>query len=137
MGTKKTLCLIVMALLSLSGSLPAAATDHETAHDPPLAVDNSLLPSAPTNLVAEPGDGSATLRWDNPNNTPVDGWQYRQNAGDWQEMPDDDAAIDEYIVMGLTNGATYTFEVRTHNAAGWGPASNAQAGVQRGGIDRL
>ena len=37
MGTKK-ICLIVMALLSVRGALPVAATDHETAKDLPLSV---------------------------------------------------------------------------------------------------
>ena len=61
MGTKKRLRLILMALLSLSAALPAATTDHETANDPPLAVGNSFLPSAPTNLVAEPGNAAPRI----------------------------------------------------------------------------
>ena len=105
-------------LLGLSGPLPSAATDDETANDRPLV----FRPLAPTNLVAEPGDGAATLRWDHPHNPTLDAWQYRPDAGDWQDMPV--AGTAEYRVMGLTNGATYTFEVRAHNAAGWGPASN-------------
>lgn len=112
---KKRIRLILTILLSLSGALPAAATDYETANDLLLV----FLPLAPTNLVAEPGDGAAMLRWDYPHHA-SDDWQYRQNAGDWQDMPD----ADEYRVTGLTNGATYTFEVRAHNASGWGPASN-------------
>ena len=112
---KKRIRLILTILLSLSGALPAAATNYETANDLLLV----FLPLAPTNLVAEPGDGAATLRWDYPHHA-IDDWQYRQNAGDWQDMPD----ADEYRVTGLTNGATYTFEVRAHNASGWGPASN-------------
>lgn len=112
---KKRIRLILTILLSLSGALPAAATDYETANDLLLV----FLPLAPTNLVAEPGDGAAMLRWDYPHHA-IDDWQYRQNAGDWQDMPD----ADEYRVTGLTNGATYAFEVRAHNASGWGPASN-------------
>ena len=118
MGTKKKIRLILMALLSLSGALPVAATDHEAANDWPLA----FLPSTPTNLVAEPGDGVATLRWDHPHNASVDAWQYRQNAGGWQAVPH---AVDThaYTVMDLTHGGTYSFEVRAHTATGWGPAS--------------
>ena len=37
MGTKKKIHLLLMALLSVSGALPAAATDHETANDLPLS----------------------------------------------------------------------------------------------------
>ena len=118
METKKNICLIFTALLSLNGALPAAATDYETAND--------FLPSAPTNLVAEPGDSAATLRWNHPGNAPVDAWQYRQGTEDWLDMPDD-AGRNEYTVMHLTNGITYSFEVRAHNTAGWGPASNTAA----------
>ena len=118
METKK-IGLIVMALLSLSGALPATATDN----DGPPAVGAPFPPLAPTNLVAQPGDGVATLRWDHPDNTPVDAWQYRQDTGDWQDMPYD-ADRHEYTVRHLTGGATYRFAVRAHSAAGWGPASN-------------
>ena len=117
MRTKK-ICLILTALLNLSGTLPAAAMDHETEND--LSMD--FLPSVPTNLVVEPGDGSATLRWDYPDSPPVDAWQYRQNAEGWQDMSHT-ANTHAYTVMHLSNGATYSFEVRAHNAAGWGPAS--------------
>ena len=115
MGTNKRMYLILTTLLGLSGTLPAAATDDETAKDqPPVFL----------NLVVEPGDGAATLRWDPPHNASPDEWQYRQNAGEWQNIPNDDADTAEYRVRGLTNGTTYTFEVRAHTAAGWGPASN-------------
>ena len=46
MGTKKKICLIVMALLSLSGALPAAATDHETANDLPLSASAEVVLNA-------------------------------------------------------------------------------------------
>ena len=113
MGMKKRICLILTTLLGLIGTLPAA-----TANDLPLL--------DPTNLVAEPGDGAATLRWDHPGDATITNWQYRQNAGEWQDMPND-ADTNEYMVMGLTKGTTYTFEVRAHNAAGWGLASNIAA----------
>ena len=127
MGTKKRIHLILMALLSLSGALPAAATDYETAND--------FLPSAPTNLVVEPGDGAATLRWDHPDDASVDAWQYRQNAEGWQDMPPT-VGTHAYTVMHLTHGATYRFEVRAHTAAGWGPASNT-AVVTLNGAPRI
>ena len=95
-------------------------------------IEPMQLPSAPQNLtVAEVGDGTVTLRWDNPDNATIDDWQYRQNDGGWEGMSDDantyvyDDPTNTYIytVMDLTNGTTYTFEVQAHNAAGWGPAS--------------
>ena len=94
-------------------------------------IDPIQRPSAPENLtVVKAGDGTVTLRWDIPDNATIDNWQYRQNGGDWQGMSGANAYVYdhltntyEYTVMGLTNGTTYTFEVRAHNAAGWGLAS--------------
>ena len=41
METKKRICLLLAALLSLSGVLPAAATDYQASDYLPLAVGNS------------------------------------------------------------------------------------------------
>ena len=46
MGTKKKICLIVLALLSLSGALPAAATEHEPAPDRPLSARAAVVRNA-------------------------------------------------------------------------------------------
>ena len=97
-------------------------------------------PSAPENLtVVKVGDGTVTLRWDNPDNATIDNWQYRQNGEDnWQGMSGANAYVYdhltntyEYTVRGLTNGTTYTFEVQAHNAAGWGPASESVTATPR------
>ena len=119
MEIKKKIGLILTVLLSLSETVPAAATDHETIHERSVVA----RPPAPTSLVAEPGDGAATLRWNHPDNAPVDTWQYRQDTGDWQDMPHA-VATRAYTIMDLTPGATYRFAVRAHNAAGWGLTSN-------------
>ena len=94
-------------------------------------IERMEVPTAPENLtVVKAGDGTVTLRWDIPDNATIDNWQYRQNGGDWQGMSGANAYVYdhltntyEYTVMGLTNGTTHTFEVRAHNAAGWGLAS--------------
>ncbi len=98
------------------------------------------VPSAPENLtVVKVGDGTVTLRWDNPDNATIDNWQYRQNGGDnWQSMSGANAYVYdhltntyEYTVRGLTNETTYTFEVQAHNAAGWGAASESVTATPR------
>ncbi len=93
-----------------------------------IRVDVTFLPRAPANLTIEAGDGSAILRWDDPDDFTLDRWEYRQGGGGWVEVPvDDDQLIRveatgtfRYPVDGLTNGEMYSFEVRAHNAAGWG-----------------
>ncbi len=46
MGTKKKICLIVRALLSLGGALPAAAAEHETAPDRPRSASAEVTRNA-------------------------------------------------------------------------------------------
>ena len=65
MGTKKKICLIVLALLSLSGALPAAATEHEPAPDRPLSARAAVVRNAAPRITglesvsfAENGQGS-------------------------------------------------------------------------------
>ena len=102
-------------------------------------IERMEVPTAPQNLTAvEAGDGTVTLRWDIPDNATIDNWQYRQNGGDWQGMSGANAYVYdhltntyEYTVMGLTNGTTHTFEVRAHNAAGWGLASASVTATPR------
>ena len=103
-------------------------------------IERMEVPSAPENLtVVKVGDGTVTLRWDNPDNATIDDWQYQQNGGDnWQSMSGANAYVYdhltntyEYTVRGLTNGTTYTFEVRAHNAAGWGAASESVTATPR------
>ena len=97
-----------------------------------IRVDVTFLPRAPANLTIEAGDGSAILRWDDPDDFTLDRWEYQQQGlSDWVEIPVDDDQLtrDEatgtlsYPVLSLTHGEMYSFEVRAHNAAGWGPAA--------------
>ena len=97
-----------------------------------LTVDVIFRPSAPSNLTVAAGDGAATLRWDDPDDFTLDRWEYQQQGlSDWVEIPVDDDQLtrDEatgtlsYPVLSLTHGEMYSFEVRAHNAAGWGPAA--------------
>ncbi len=96
-----------------------------------ITVDVIFLPRAPANLTVEAGDGSAILTWNDPDDFTLDRWEYRQGGSGWVEVPvDDDQLIRveatgtlSYTVMGLTNGEMYSFEVRAHNAAGWGAGS--------------
>ena len=77
-------------------------------------------------LSAVAADGQATLYWVNPNDPAITKWQYRYKAkpsggqfggyGDWTDIPCSSPCtartLASYQVSDLTNGTTYTFQVR-------------------------
>ncbi|MCY4054779.1 MAG: fibronectin type III domain-containing protein [Cyanobacteria bacterium MAG CAR4_bin_6] len=92
-------------------------------------------PPAPTGFKAAtgPGAGEVTLRWDNPKNSAVSGYEYRQKAGTapygaWTDISNSDSDTVEYTVTGLTNGTAYTFQVRARiGTVSSAPSNNAVA----------
>ena len=91
-------------------------------------------PAAVKNLVAMAGDQQVTLGWDNPNNTSITKYQYRQSTDsgktwspDWTNITDSDKNTTSHTVTNLTNGIEYTFEVRAVNATGNGAAVSVRA----------
>ena len=89
-------------------------------------------PDAPRNLTATAGDQTVQLAWSTPVNdggTPIVRYEYRQQAGDgplgaWQILAGDPPPT-AYTVTGLTNGVSYTFEVRAVNRREASPPSEA------------
>ncbi len=95
-----------------------------------------MVPAAPPSLTATPGNAQVTLAWTRGGDggSPFTGHQYRQRTDsgsmwtEWSAIPDsaaDGAHVASYRVTGLSNGTTYTFEVRAGNAVGEGLASPA------------
>ena len=97
------------------------------------SVTATMLPAAPANLAATQGDDrQTTLSWDDPNNSTISRYEYRQaegqgtdygDWGDWSEISPSSAATTAYTVTGLTNGTRYKFELSAVNASGTGAAS--------------
>ena len=92
---------------------------------------------APGNLHAVPGHASMTLRWDDPNNARITGWQYRQRQaredwGGWQRIPGSTASTTSYTVPGLTNGVSYRFRVRALAGSQEGPFGKSVGGPPNG-----
>ncbi len=90
------------------------------------------VPGAPAGLWAEPATGQVTLRWDDPSDAGISGYEYRvgtTSAGvttwspDWGDVSGSDATTVSHVVTGLTDGTVYDFEVRAVNASGDGTAA--------------
>ena len=100
-------------------------------------------PGAPTGFSATAGDRSAELSWSAPGSDgggAITRYQYRYSvdAGlswnpDWSDIPDgDDTDTDaanetSHTLTGLTNGTTYTIELRAVNSIGEGDQTQTTA----------
>lgn len=83
------------------------------------ATPSTLVPSAPTNLRAEPGPGEITLSWSNPEDATVTGYAYRYTmySGKANESRGLSAwhviePTTRQVVRGARFGVRYTFEIR-------------------------
>ena len=94
------------------GPGPASGSKHAKPQQAPAAT--------PANLTAAAGVGEVTLAWDDPNDSTITGYKYRQKQaggtfGQWTLIPDSayaEANTTGYTVRGLTDGQTYTFRIR-------------------------
>lgn len=81
-------------------------------------------PSAPREVTAVPGDGSAVVSWREPASSgsfPIT--DYRVTAGPGGASCLVKAPATSCEITGLTNGRPYTFAVEALNGAGWGSKS--------------
>ena len=98
-------------------------------------------PQQPAGLRATPGDKQVTLTWTLPDvHRPVTSYQYRQSTDggtswnpDWTAIAGSGASTTEHVLTGLTNGRTYTFELRALNGSTEGPSAWVQATPSGGG----
>ena len=118
-------------------------SDTETAGCGQASLEESATPfGRPATTVslatAAFGDRRVTLTW-STNPTPpapadeLSGFQYRQKAGggygNWIDVRNSSASTITHVVAGLTNGMTYTFQVRAVNSSGGGLGSNELSAV--------
>ena len=87
------------------------------------------LADSPKNLEADPGSGTITMRWDDPGDDSIIGWEYQvQRFGDdpgtsaWTAIPNSGADTTSHVLTGRTSGS-YTVLVRAVNPAGKGEAA--------------
>jgi len=84
-------------------------------------------PSAPRNLVAEAGDGQASLSWAAPlssGGAPIEAYSVFRN-----DIVVAYPTTTTFVDTGLTNGQAYSYYVVAMNSAGSSPASNVVSGV--------
>ncbi len=87
-------------------------------------------PVAPTVLTATAGNGIVTLEWENPNDTNITAYRYRQSTdggatfGAFVTIAGSGASTTSHVVGQLTNGTAYTFEIQAQNTVGWSASSN-------------
>ena len=89
-------------------------------------------PAAPDSFSAVAGDGQVWLGWRSPADFTISGYEYQQKEGtdafgDWQTIPGSRSGSTFHIVTGLSNGTSYTFQVRAVNAAGESGSSGEQS----------
>jgi hypothetical protein len=82
------------------------------------------LPSAPTGLVAAPGNGQVVLNWTAPATGSPTGYNIKRSTTSGLEANIDSVAGTSYADLTAVNGTTYYYEVSGTNAAGEGLFSN-------------
>ena len=97
-------------------------------------IDLGSKPVAPANFTAEGGDRRVRLQWTDPQDTTIERWKLRRQAGsgaftDWAEIePDGGGATSfEYILRGLKNDTDYSVELRAVNRFDPGSVASATA----------
>lgn len=90
------------------------------------------VPSAPSHLQAQSGDGAATLSWNPPSPSGAALTGYRiswRAASDMAVSEDFDGASSRETVTGLVDGTSYRFRLSARNILGYGPWSAWSAAI--------
>ncbi|MGO4535629.1 Ig-like domain-containing protein [Leifsonia sp. 2MCAF36] len=91
-----------------------------TVHDVP------ARPSAPSNASAADGKATVSIKAPADNGKPINGYEVTDNNGGHSVKT---ASVGTVTIAGLTNGTSYSFQVRAQNADGWSQFSALSAAV--------
>ncbi len=104
---------------TLATNVGGGADPHASDNSFDLTVNNPSAAAAPSGLTATAGDTQVVLGWDDPSNSDIAGYEFRQGTGDttivwdnWTAISNSDADTTSHTVTGLTNGTEYSFQVR-------------------------
>ncbi len=95
---------------------------------------STACPPWPITLKVAGGEGKVTLSWNNPQDSSISKYQYRQTEsgdvfGSWTDIAGSGASIVSHVVTGLANCQSYTFEIRTVTASGEGSPTGGATGT--------
>ena len=93
-----------------------------------VTVSNIVAPSAPTALVATPGDGKITVAFTAPSNdggATITNYEYSTDGGTSWTAFSPTTTSSPVAITGLTNGTSYSIKLRAVNSAGVGAESAA------------
>ncbi len=93
------------------------------------------VPSTPQSFTATAGNGSVQLDWTTPSSDgglPINRYEYRYKPASgsfttWATVPGSNVNTTTYTITALTNGTSYTFEVRAATASTLGVAASDTA----------
>ncbi len=116
---------------AVAGTARGAASDAATAT--PVA---NPPPAKPTGLTATPGNAEVVLKWNDPSNAAITKYQYRQRPaggswGGWTDFAASDATTVTRVIVNLTNGTEYSFEIRAVAGTLNGAASDTVSATPR------
>jgi hypothetical protein len=111
-----TTYIVALKAVTSVGASPASTT---------VSVTPATFPSAPTNLSIVPGDSQVIITFTQTSNggSEITNYQYSLNGGStWTLIGTSSSPV---IISGLTNGTTYSIQLRALNAIGPSEASSA------------
>ena len=99
-----------------------------------------MAPAAPADFTAAAGDARVVLRWTNPSDSRITGYEVRRRTppvtgawGSWTAIAGSGADTVAHTVADLANGTAYGFEVRALAGALAGPASSEASATPSAG----
>jgi hypothetical protein len=113
----------------VSAQGPAGASDSDPSNVASVATNALAAPNAPTNLTADSGRGSVTLRWrDNSNNETRFDIQRSRDGVNFESIRFGSANVTTFTDSGLPRGVTFFYRVRALNVVDFDTSSASASG---------